>query len=80
MKEYTIHYICVQQKTQIMYSFIKICLQTQLLLLFFLFFFWGGRLESLQKCVLNDILFHIMIQFKWNFAFNLWANLRLPTL
>ena len=24
--------------------------------------------KTLQKCVLNDILFHIMIQFKQNFA------------
>ena len=48
-----------------MYSFINIRLQTHL--------FW----KSLQKCVLNDILFHIMIQFKWNVAIKL---LGLPTL
>ena len=36
--------------------YINIRLQTHML--------WN----SLQKCVLNDILFHIMKQFKWNVA------------
>ena len=43
---------CVQQKTQITYSFINICLQT---------YFFG---EIFVQVFLNDILFQIMIQFK----------------
>ena len=43
-------------------SIINICLQT--IFFFFLFFWWGGGGgEYLQKCVLNDMLFCIMIQF-----------------
>ena len=52
---------------------------------FFFFFFFlgeGGGMEifNLQKRVLNDILIHIMIQYKWNFAFKSLANVALPTL
>ena len=66
IKEYIIWVFCCKKNwTYIFYSFINIRLQTHL--------FW----KSLQKCVLNDILFHIMIQFKCNFAIKLFGLLTL---
>ena len=60
-------FYCIQQKTYIMYSFINMCLQHV--------FFLGNLL---LKCVLIDILFLIMIQFKYNIAIQYLANLGLP--
>ena len=47
---------------------------------FFVLFFFGGGEISLRKCVVSDIHFHIMIQFKRNFAIKFLGNLALQTL
>ena len=52
-------------QTQVMYSFININYVFE---------------HNFFLCVSNDILFHIMVQFKWNLVIKFLANLGLPTL